>query len=386
MDAFYASVEEREQPAFKGKPLAVGGSPTGRGVVAAANYAARAFGVRSAMPTATALRLCPELIVVQPRGWLYRALSNQLRNIFERYTPIIEPLSLDEAFLDVHGSEKLYGDVEQIGWRIKTAIKKELDLIASVGVAPNKFLAKLASDQDKPDGFTVIKATAAQAFLDPLPVGRISGVGKAAQAKLHQANIYTIKDLRQTSAQYLQQTFGKLGHRFWELCHGLDNRKVIADSEAKSISREATFDIDIEDLSAVESIALELTESVCFRLRNAGLKARTINLKVRYHDFSTITRSKSRDKLTDSTLEIWQCLSAMMGLLLANQQFAVRLIGVGLSNFGDAPATSRQADLFAVINDATEKHTSSKEQRIDKLADAIRRKYGGAAIRRGKSL
>ncbi len=175
MDAFYASVEERDQPELKGKPLIVGGSPQGRGVVAAANYAAREFGVRSAMPTSRALRLCPNLIVLRPRGSLYARVSGQIKNIFKRYTPVIEPLSLDEAFLDVQGSQKLYGSAEAIGRRIKEEIRTELKLVASVGVAPNKFLAKLASDHEKPDGFTVIHSEDVQAFLDPLPVGRILG-------------------------------------------------------------------------------------------------------------------------------------------------------------------------------------------------------------------
>ena len=217
MDAFYASVEEREQPELRGEPLVVGGRPDARGVVSAANYAAREFGIHSAMPSATALRLCPQLRIIPPRGGLYAEVSAQIREIFNRYTPIIEPLSLDEAFLDPAGSERLHGDAEQIGRAIKADIRTELGLVASVGVAPNKFLAKLASDADKPDGFTVIQPPRVQGFLDALPVERIWGVGKAAKARLNRAGVRTVAQLRQCSRVWLQKEFGRNGERLWQL-------------------------------------------------------------------------------------------------------------------------------------------------------------------------
>jgi DNA polymerase-4 len=391
MDAFYASVEERDQPELKGKPLVVGGSPQGRGVVAAANYAAREFGVRSAMPTSRALRLCPNLIVLRPRGSLYSEVSGQIKKIFKRYTPIIEPLSLDEAFLDVEGSEKLYGSAEVIGRRIKAEIRDELKLVASVGVAPNKFLAKLASDHEKPDGFTVINQEDVQTFLNPLPVGRIWGVGKVAQRRLTNHGIHSVGELRQTSVEFLQQEFGSIGNRLWQLSHGIDERRVVTDSEARSISHERTFGVDITQIDTLESVALSLMEGVCFRLRDAEQKARTVNLKVRFHDFSTVTRSKTLEYYSDGTLEIWNTLKGLIRELLRRRSFSVRLIGVGVSNFetgsSSEASVQSQSDLFSdAVVKAISPETDGKQDQLDRLSDKIRRKYGKNTIKRGKSL
>ena len=386
MDAYYASVEERDQPELVGRPLIVGGRPEGRGVVAAANYAARKFGVRSAMPTAKAIKLCPHLLIIPPRGDVYRQVSEQIHKIFSRYTPIIEPLSLDEAFLDPGGSEKLYGDAISIGKKIKCEIFDELHLVASVGVAPNKFLAKLASDQDKPDGFTIVTRDKVQEFLDPLPIFRMWGIGKAAQKQLQQLGITTIGNMRHTSESFLSQQFGKTGSRLWELCHGRDSRKVITESEAKSISRETTFDIDISSLDTLESFALTLTESVCFRLRKAELKVRTLHLKVRYQDFSTVTRSKTLPHLTSNTNEIWGVLQQLLRSLLKNKQFSVRLIGVGLSQFSHCDQTPRQQDLLEMTgtqNDGV--RASEKSNKIDEVTDQIKNRFGKPAIKLGKS-
>jgi len=387
MDAFYASVEERECPELRGRPLIVGGRPEARGVVAAANYAARAFGVHSAMPTARALRLCPDIRIIPPRSSLYQAVAAEIRAIFGRYTPVFEPLSLDEAFLDARGSERLYGPSEEIGRRIKQDIQDQLQLVASVGVAPNKFLAKLASDQDKPDGFTVIRPEEIQTFLDPLPVGRIWGIGKAAQYRLNQSGIYTVKELRQTSEQYLEQAFGKTGLRLWALSHGVDNRPVVTDSESKSVSHETTFDTDISDFSSLASVALNLTEGVCFRLRQAGLSARTVNLKVRYHDFSTVTRSQSMESPSATTLEIWRRAEQLLAELLQGKRFSVRLIGVGVSNFGHKAVPQRQSDLFlSGAADTNREIEKNRQQKLDSLSDQITQKYGGKTIRRGRSV
>ena len=390
MDAFYASVEEREQPALKGRPLVVGGRPQERGVVAAANYAAREFGIRSAMPMARAVRLCRGLTILPPRGELYRRVSGEINDIFQRYTPQIEPLSLDEAFLDVRASRKLYGTAEAIGRRIKQEIFDELGLVASVGVAPNKFLAKLASDQDKPDGFTVIEPGKVQQFLDPMPVERIWGIGKAAGARLRGAGIRTVADIRATSESWLEEQFGKTGHRLWQLCHGIDDRPVVTDHEAKSISHETTFSRDITDLDGLESVALSLTEGVCYRLRRAQLKARTVNLKVRFHDFSTLTRAHSLSVRTDHTLEIWRALQEQLTTLLAGRRFAVRLIGVGVSNFnnqmGGEPA--RQTDLFTSEAEVGSEPgpPTSRQERLDRLSDEARRKFGRNLLRRGRGI
>ncbi|MGI9311405.1 MAG: DNA polymerase IV [bacterium] len=377
MDAFYASVEEREQPALRGRPLAVGGRPAARGVVAAANYAAREYGVRSAMPSATALRLCPQLILLPPRGSFYAEVSAQIRAIFNRYTPVIEMLSLDEAFLDPRGSERLHGDAERIGHSIKRDIGDELRLIASVGVAPNKFLAKLASGHDKPDGFTVIQPQQAQDFLDALPVERLWGVGQAAAARLHRAGIRRVSQLRRASKARLQAEFGQHGERLWQLAHGVDAREVIADSEVKSISQETTFAEDIADLAILQSCALELIEGVGFRLRQAGLRGRRVHLKIRFDDFATITRARSLPAPTDSTDELWRVADALLRKALTARNFSVRLIGVGAGDF--TRGAPEQADLFKPDGDA-------KQKALDALTDRIQRRYGKDAVRRGKSL
>ena len=233
MDAFYASVEERDRPELAGKPLIVGGSPEGRGVVAAANYAVRKFGVHSAMPTATALKRCPHAIVVRPRMDRYADVSAAIRDLFIKYTPLVEPLSLDEAFLDVTGSEGLFGSAVEIAHKLKREIRESLKLVASVGVAPNKFLAKIASDLDKPDGLVVVDPDRVQEFLAPLPVRRLWGVGRVTGRVLEQLGVGTIGQLRQMPLDELRQRFGKSGEHLWELAHGIDDRAVIPDHEAK---------------------------------------------------------------------------------------------------------------------------------------------------------
>ena len=267
MDAFYASVEEREQPELRGRPVIVGGTPEGRGVVAAANYEARKFGVHSAMSTARALDLCPKAVVLSPRMSFYADVSRQIREIFHRYTPVVEPLSLDEAFLDATASTQLFGSVETIGRSIKNDIRSELNLVASVGVAPNKFLAKLASDLDKPDGFTVIDEDQIQQTLAPLSVTRIWGVGKATKQKFDAISVQTIGQLQALPIDELEKSFGKNGRHFWNLARGIDNRIVVADREAKSISHETTFHSDIRDMDILRAWLLELTEQVAQRLR-----------------------------------------------------------------------------------------------------------------------
>lgn len=383
MDAFYASVEEREQPKLRGKPLVVAGQPDARGVVAAANYAARKFGIHSAMPTITAVRRCPQVVIIPPHGKLYAETSTQIHQIFNRYTPLIEPLSLDEAFLDPAGSERLHGDAEQIGMLIKRDIRTELHLVASVGVAPNKFLAKLASEHNKPDGFTVIHAHHAQSFLDALPVERIWGVGKAAKSRLNRAGIHTVLQLRHSSVAYLRDEFGQHGERLWQLAHGLDDRKVIPLSDAKSISQETTFATDISALNILQSTALGLTEEVGYRLRQSALMGKTVQLKIRFHDFSTITRARSLAVPSHATRDIWQVVNALLQQELAERKFSVRLLGIAVTNFTQYvdrnPA--HQVDLF---NSDTSGGT--KQQVLDELTDQIRTRYGKTKIRRGTSM
>lgn len=253
MDAFYASVEERDNPSLVGKPVIVGGSPESRGVVAAANYEARKFGVHSAMAAARAWRLCPHAIVIKPRIDYYASVSRQIRDIFEQFTPLVEPLSLDEAFLDVTGSEPLFGPSAEIGRQIKLRIREELKLTASVGVATNKFVAKIASALKKPDGFVLVEPGEIQAFLDPLPVGNLWGVGKVTGQVFERLNVLTIGQLRQMSLGTLNKLFGTSGEHYWQLAHGIDNRRVVPDREAKSISNETTFAEDIADMEVLRA-------------------------------------------------------------------------------------------------------------------------------------
>ncbi len=376
MDAFYASVEIRERSELANKPVIVGGRPEGRGVVAAANYIARRFGVHSAMPTATALRLCPELVVLPPRHSFYADVSRQLHEIFNRYTPQIEPLALDEAFLDVTASEKLFGPAEGIGRVIKQAIRAELSLVASVGVAPNKFLAKLASDIDKPDGFVVVHEGEEQAFLSPLPVTRIWGVGKVASRRFEKLGIHTIGQLLHYSPRLVHGHFGNSGEQFLRLAQGIDDRPVVSESEAKSISNETTFAVDISDPRILRDWLHELTEQVVWRLRAHGLQGRTVQLKVRLGDFTTLTRSHSLDAVTDVTAEIWRAVQYLFDERLPRPLPPVRLVGVGVSNF--AAPLAQQGDLFA-------QQESEKQRRIDAVLDAMQSRFGRDTIRRGKA-
>ena len=377
MDAFYSSVEERDNPSLRGMPVIVGGTPEGRGVVAAANYVVRRFGVHSAMATARALQLCPDAIVLKPRMEHYAQISKQIREILHRYTPVVEPLSLDEAFLDATGSVQLFGSVETIGRAIKTAIRSELNLVASVGVAPNKFLAKLASDIDKPDGFTVIEPDAVRDFLSPLPVGRIWGVGKVTGQRFERLGIQTIGQLRTLSLQQLQDEFGQNGVHFWELARGIDNRSVVPDREAKSISHETTFADDICDMDALRAWLMELTEQVSRRLRSHEMKGRTVQLKVRYSNFDTYTRSRSVLPATNTTSRLWSTVLNLLTSELPDRPLAVRLLGMGVSNL----QTQRpvQKDLFPEEQDR-------KDSKIDEVADKIRDRFGAASLRRASTV
>jgi DNA polymerase-4 len=377
MDAFYASVEERDRPELAGKPLIVGGTPQGRGVVAAANYVVRKFGVHSAMPTARALRLCPRAIVLPPRMEHYAQVSRQIRGIFERYTPLVEPLSLDEAFLDVGGSEALFGPAPRIGRAIKDQIMQELGLVASVGVAPNKFLAKIASDLNKPDGFLVVDPGGVQEFLDPLPVGRLWGVGRVANSVLERLGIRTIRELRLQPVDVLRSHFGQAGDHLFELAHGRDDRAVVPDREAKSISHETTFATDIDDMETLRAWLLELTEQVARRLRRHNLRGRTVQLKVRYADFSTITRSQTLPQATDVTEELWRAADALLTRRLPKRRLEVRLLGMGASGLDGSGQQQRM--LFDDEN-------RQKLKQLDAVADQIRDQYGAAGLERAAAL
>jgi DNA polymerase-4 len=373
MDAFYASVEERDRPELVGKPVIVGGTPEGRGVVAAANYVARKFGVHSAMPAVTAYRLCPRGIFLWPRMDYYAEVSDQIRAIFEKYTPLVEPLSLDEAFLDVTGSERLFGPAETIGRMIKQEIRERLRLVASVGVAPNKFLAKIASDLKKPDGFVIVEPDRVQAFLDPLPVGRLWGVGKVTGQVFEKLGIHRIGQLRQMPVELLRHHFGTGGDHLWELSQGIDDRPVVPEQEAKSISHETTFAKDLVDPEQMRAWLLELSEQVGCRMRRHGLKGRTVQLKVRYEDFHTITRAQTLPQPTNVTQEIWQTADQMFAERLPARRLHIRLLGVGMSGF-EHPAMV-QLSLFPEAE-------HERQARLDDVADQIKERFGQAGLQR----
>ena len=373
MDAFYASVEERDRPDLVGKPVIVGGTPEGRGVVAAANYVARRFGVHSAMPAVTAHRLCPHGIFLRPRMDYYAEISDQIRAIFANYTPLVEPLSLDEAFLDVTGSEPLFGPAVSIGRAIKQEIRERLRLVASVGVAPNKFLAKIASDVQKPDGFVVVEPAQVQEFLNPLPVGRLWGVGKVTGVVFEKLSIHTIGQLRQMPVELLRLHFGPSGDHLWELSQGIDQRPVVPEREAKSISHETTFAKDLADPEVMRAWLLELSEQVGCRLRRQGLKGRTVQLKVRFEDFHTITRAQTLPQPTDITHEIWQMASQMFAERLPARRLNVRLLGVGMSGL-DHPGLV-QRSLFPEVE-------HERQSRVDEVADRIKEKFGALSLQR----
>jgi len=376
MDAFYASVEIRENPDLRGKPVIVGGAPQRRGVVSAASYEARKYGVHSAMPVAQALRQCPQAILIPPRIAFYAEVSQQIREIFARFTPQFEPLSLDEAFLDVTACEKLFGGAQAIARAIKQAIRDELDLVASVGVAPNKFIAKIASDVNKPDGFVVVTPAQVQAFLDPLPVSRLWGAGKATVAVFERMGIRTIGQLRRQSEAWLFAHFGRQGEHLWQLAHGIDSRQVISDAQAKSLSHETTFAEDLADKQVLEAWLLHLTEQVAWRLRRAGLAGRTVQLKLRYPDFKTITRSHTLIEATHSTDELWQVVRQLWRDNWPGKP-AIRLIGMGVAGLQSPNEQMHQADLFA--------QASPRQAQVDALTDQINARFGPSALQRGRS-
>jgi DNA polymerase-4 len=376
MDAYYASVEQRDDPSLRGKAVIVGGVK-GRGVVCAASYEARKFGVRSAMPTALAQRLCPHGIFLPLRMQHYAQISRQLRAIFLSFTPLVEPLSLDEAFLDVRGCEGLFGPAAEIGRQLKARVRSETGLVASVGVAPNKFLAKLASDHGKPNGFIVLPPERVPDFLTPLPVGRIWGIGAKGEKRLQALGIHTIGQLAAMPEKVLADRFGEMGHAMWRLAHGQDDRRVVPDREAKSISTETTFSHDIDDLAVLRTCLLSLVDELAGRMRHAGLRGRTVEVKVRSSDFETRTKSRSLDEATNTTEVLWRAALALLERSLAPALLPVRLLGVGAAKL--TRDTTEQGLLFG-------EETRQRHSALDKTIDAVRQQFGAEAIHRGSQL
>ncbi len=341
MDAFYASVEQRDNPQLRGLPVAVGGGM--RGVVAAASYEARRFGVRSAMPSVTAKRRCPDLVFVKPRFDAYRAGSNQIRAIFVEYTPHVEPLSLDEAYLDVTEDLKGIGIATRIAEEIRARIKAETGLTASAGVSYNKFLAKLASDQNKPDGICIVTPRQGPAFVAALPVKRFHGVGPKTAEKMARLGIATGADLRARSLEFLVRHFGSSAQYYHDLARGICHRQVRANRERKSLGAEDTFMEDLSDEAALVARLDEISHTVWGRLEGRGVAGRTVNLKVKYNDFQIVTRARSLDRPVAGREEFLEIGCALLRGLLPVKK-PVRLLGLTLSGLVP-PAHAEPAEL-----------------------------------------
>lgn len=342
MDAFYASVEQRDHPEYRGKPIVVGGVPEGRGgVVATCSYEARTFGIRSAMSSKMALQLCPHAIFVSPRFTIYKEVSEKIRKIFHRYTDIIEPLSLDEAFLDVTEDKQGIGSAIEVAQQIKKAIMNELQLTASAGVSINKFVAKIASDLNKPNGLAFIGPSRVEQFIEKLPVKKFFGVGKVTAEKMKKLNLHTGADLKKLSEFELIKHFGKSGAFYFKIVRGQDDRPVRPDRETKSVGAEDTFPYDLTDLEEMTIHLKKLSVIVANRLEKSSAKGKTLTLKIKYHDFKQITRSKTFDTPFDDEKVIHQiALELLCDTKPENSK--VRLLGISLSNFGEQTQKFRE--------------------------------------------
>ena len=375
MDAFYASIEQRDRPELLGKPVIVGGEGR-RGVVSTASYEARRFGVRSAMPGSRARALCPQGIFVTPRMDVYAAVAEQVRAIFERFTPLVEPLSLDEAFLDVTGCHALFGDGEAIATRIRADVLAETSLTVSVGVATSKYVAKVASDLKKPDGLVVVPAGSERDFLAPLPVGRLWGAGPVTQERLRQAGIETIGDVARLTRERLRALVGEAAaEHYHALANAVDPREVEPERDAKSISHETTFDEDVADDETIRRVLLELSEAVGRRLRRNGIRGEVVRLKLRYPPFETHTRQRKLAAPTDDDLVLYRTAKLLLDEARTSGR-PVRLLGVGVSGLLEGPQP-RQATLF------DEPRVAEKSRNLLRAMDTIRDRFGNDAIGHG---
>ncbi len=371
LDAFFAAVEQRDRPELRGLPVIVGGGGPGqRGVVSAASYEARRFGVHSAMPLRTAGRLCPHGVFLPVDGRKYQAVSREVMAILRRFTPQVQPISIDEAFLDVTGSHALFGDGETIARRIKLAVHEEVGLTASVGVASTKLVAKIASDLRKPDGLVVVTAGEEGSFLAPLPISRLWGVGERTAAALRDFGVRTIGDLASLPREPLVARFGRHGVSLVDRALGLDPDPVATGEPAKSIGHEHTFDVDTADREVIERTVLGMSDGVAWRLRAAGLRAGTVTLKLRDSSFTTITRQTGLDVPADLTEPIYDAALSLLRRELHGQR--VRLVGVTASNFRER----EQLELFGM--------SDPRRQQTAEALDRIRRKYGERAVTRAR--
>jgi len=384
MDAFFAAVEQHDHPELRGKPVVVGAPPDQRGVISAASYEARKFGIHSAMPSRTAHQKCPDAVFMPVNMARYKEVSGQIMRIFDAFTPLVQPLSIDEAFLDVTGAQHLFGSGEEIARKIKQAVREETGLNASVGVAPNMFLAKLASDMDKPDGLTLVpfEQEAIETFLAPLPVSCIWGAGKVTQNILLQNGLPTIGKIQQCPFQTLEKIVSTRTARvFSRLAHGIDERELELETEEKSISNETTFKEDVTDHDVIEATYLRLIDKVGRRLRKAGFFATTIHLKIRWNDFSTITRQTRVPIPCCDDITLRETGMALLHKHLRHRP--VRLIGFGVSGLTetDQPQTD-QLNLF----DAPDTAIHDKRSRLSRAADRIRELFGEKSIQRGSAM
>ncbi len=378
MDAFFASVEQLLHPEWKGKPVIVGADPQGgkgRGVVSAASYEARKYGIHSAMPISHAFRLCPQGIYVKPHGNVYQEYSQRIFSLLNNFTPLIEIISIDEAFLDMSGNKHFYNDIVEIGQQIKTEIKREISLTASIGIAPNKSLAKIASDFQKPDGLTIIYPDKIQEFLDPMLVTKLWGIGQKTFEQLQKMGIKTIYHLRQYPEDVLKRKFGKMGLHIYKMARGEDDRSVIGEDDTKSVSNEITFDKDRDDFKYVRKTIFALSEKVSGRLRRLKIRGSTIHLKIRFAGFKTYSRSHTLECSTNLTEEIFQTADFLLSEFNPLRD-SVRLVGVGVSHLMDENAL--QMNLWEL--------DMQKKLKAERVMDQIQDKYGKSVIKHAEAI
>jgi len=374
MDAFFAAIEALDDSSLKGKPVIVGGLSR-RGVVSTASYEARRFGIHSAMPVFKAREKCPHGIFLPVKMERYKEVSKKIMGLLKDFSPLVEQVSIDEAYLDITGTENLFGCPEDIARRIKERVGKETGLTCSIGIAPNKFMAKVASDMNKPDGLKIISDSEVDQFLSILPVGKIPGVGKRTLEELRRHSVKTVGDLKRFSKEQLLEDFGKFGLRLYNIAKGRDNESVTPDREIKSISSEETLQKDTGDLSKLKDLVKEHAEKVAWRLRNEELKGKTITIKIKFSDFSAFTKSQTIAEATDSSKILRD--SAMKLFLDSPIKRKVRLIGVAVSNL-DVGKEEAQMSLFE------DPGKTDKNRKVEEAMDEIRGKFGGKVIERGK--
>jgi DNA polymerase-4 len=375
LDAFFVSVEQVLNPELRGKPVVVGGKPDRRGVVAAASYEARAFGLHSGMPLVTAVRLCPHAIFIEGNYHRYSEASHKFMAILADFSPFLEPMGIDEAYLDVTGFESLHGTIHQMALKIKNRVKDELGIVASIGIASCKIVAKVASDHSKPDGLVEVPAGQEADFLAPLPIGKLPGIGKKTEQVLKGLGITTLGELAGMPLPAMKNRLGPFGEELQRLARGIDDRDVLPPAEAKSISRETTFSKDTSDREFLLATLRYLTERVGAELREYGKQALCVAIKVRYEDFTTITRQRTLNQPTDTDQTIFQTGAELLQAALTADKRAVRLIGTGVSHLNE-PA--RQLSLMEI--------TDRRLEKLNRTIDHIRNKYGFTAIQTGRTL